>query len=141
INMKSSIFAGVLLLSAAVLSVDGETGVQRFKRQHMNRWMSSQGCTFEIRSNRIMNDDGSCKKRNTFINDYYDNVKAICSRGQKKGGNLYQSNKLFSIVQCTLQSGTRFPDCEYRNDSPTTRKKIVIGCNDYQQPVHFEEFM
>ncbi|KAF1388644.1 hypothetical protein PFLUV_G00092440 [Perca fluviatilis] len=44
INMKMSVFARVLLISAVVISVDGETPADKFKRQHINKDMDPKRC-------------------------------------------------------------------------------------------------
>ncbi|KAA8595348.1 hypothetical protein FQN60_012483 [Etheostoma spectabile] len=79
-NMKISIFAGVLLISAVVLSVDGETPAERFEKQHIHPKMKAAGCTavMAAKSRQINRPGDECKKFNTFIKATLAEVKPIC---------------------------------------------------------------
>ncbi|XP_039662062.1 ribonuclease pancreatic-like [Perca fluviatilis] len=145
--MKISIFAGVLLISAAVLSVDGQSWAQ-FQNKHINPGMTAGQCTQVIAARKIVNPPTlnnpkiSCKGINTFISTQDVNaVPDICAKG---GGDPYGTKGMtiskasFPIVDCNLvkQNPPAVPyNCRYGNGVPST-KKIIVRCEN-GKPVHF----
>ncbi|XP_078101382.1 ribonuclease pancreatic-like, partial [Sander vitreus] len=149
INMKISIFAGVLLLSAAVLSMDGDKvkhDVKWFTNQHIIEEMNEIDCTNVIKGREIMKDDGRCKWSNSFIIAPLEAVTAVCQTpALKAGSNLHESETTFDLVDCkqTMESARnkdKPPNCVYKKGELKKKKKIVIGCDKYG-PVHLEKFL
>ncbi|XP_032398691.1 angiogenin isoform X1 [Etheostoma spectabile] len=145
INMKISIFAGVLLLSAAVLSVDGQSWVQ-FQNKHINDGMTAGQCTAEIAARRIVtpptlnNPRNSCKVFNTFINTRNVNaVLDVCVGGGTPHRNGFRiSTATFSLIDCNLvnQVPPAVPyNCRY-NGVARNNRRIIVRCEN-GQPVHF----
>ncbi|XP_035862503.1 ribonuclease-like 3 [Sander lucioperca] len=140
--MKISIFVGVLLLSAAVLSVDGlDPRVQKFINQHINQNMAPNRCDAMITQKKISQTNSNrCKEVNTFISATYAAVKPVCRDGGSPygtGGNLRISHDKFRVVNCECNVNLRLPNCDCRGSSGN--KRIVIGCDDTGNPVHYEE--
>ncbi|XP_039662057.1 angiogenin-like [Perca fluviatilis] len=145
INMKISIFAGVLLISAAVLSVDGQSWAE-FQNKHIKEWMTAGQCTQVMRAKRIVNPPTqvnpriSCKTFNTFIiTEDVNAVRAICGRGGAPYGNSMRiSTATFPIVDCNLvnQNPPAVPyNCRY-NGVPRYNRRIIVRCEN-GEPVHF----
>ncbi|TDH11179.1 hypothetical protein EPR50_G00058110 [Perca flavescens] len=145
INMKISIFAGVLLISAAVLSVDGQSWTQ-FQNKHIKDRMTSDECTTAMRARRIVNPPTqvnprfSCKTFNTFIRTQDVNaVRAICGRGgEPYGYDMRISTTSFPIIDCNLVNQyppAVPPNCQY-NGVVHYNRKIIVRC-EYGEPVHF----
>ncbi|XP_039662063.1 angiogenin-like [Perca fluviatilis] len=141
--MKISIFAGVLLISAAVLSVDGQSWA-KFEHKHINAGMTVVQCTQVIKDRKIVtpptqvNPSNSCKSLNTFI--IKGDVKAICAVG---GGDPYGTNGMtiskatFPIVDCNLvkQNPPAVPyNCQYKGVARNNRR-IIVRC-EHGLPVH-----
>ncbi|KAF1388651.1 hypothetical protein PFLUV_G00092510 [Perca fluviatilis] len=147
INMKISIFACVLLLSAAVLcQYRRETPAEKFNRQHIHQGMAVGECTQVIAKKRIVtpptqvNPRISCKGFNTFITGNVNAVPAVCAGGGRPYGNngMTISNARFPIVDCNLvnQNPPAVPyNCRYGNGVPST-KRIIVRCEN-NEPVHF----
>uniref|UniRef100_A0A8C9ZDY2 Ribonuclease A-domain domain-containing protein n=1 Tax=Sander lucioperca TaxID=283035 RepID=A0A8C9ZDY2_SANLU len=143
--MKISIFAGVLLISAALISVDGQSWAQ-FQIKHINAGMTAGQCSTVIAARRIVqpptqvNQGFSCKTLNTFITGNVNAVRAICAAGggTNIGGNYYKSNKnTFNVVVCSGANG-KYP-CVY-NSSAINNVYIVTECDGNREPVHFVRF-
>uniref|UniRef100_A0A8C9Y6C9 Ribonuclease A-domain domain-containing protein n=1 Tax=Sander lucioperca TaxID=283035 RepID=A0A8C9Y6C9_SANLU len=121
-----SIFAGFLLLSAAVLSVDGQSW-PRFQDKHINAGMTKYQCDDVIKVKEINKINSLCKDRNTFIiTTSLQTVKDICGdEGTKytdpnkpEANNLKKSKKPFEIVDCNLKTlNAKYPDCQYDGTS------------------------
>ncbi|XP_039667393.1 ribonuclease pancreatic-like [Perca fluviatilis] len=146
LNMKISMFAGVLLLSAAVLSMEKGDKVKHdvdwFTKQHIGKEMQKDDCINVIKGREIKKDDGRCKWSNTFIRAPLEDVKAVCQTG-KRVGNYYQSTTPFDLIDCQqtkeMAAKKELP-CEYNGEFKAERF-IVIGCDKYGSPVHFQEFI
>ncbi|XP_035862012.1 ribonuclease pancreatic gamma-type-like isoform X2 [Sander lucioperca] len=149
INMKISIFAGVLLLSAAVISVDvlsvdgEETPVEKFKRQHIYQNMAPNRCQAVITERDIKDvKTNKCKEKNTFIDASYDKVKKVCGdEGEPiKIGNkilrISRENFNFRVVDCKCNENNYFPKCDCSGSSGN--KRIVIDCDQNKNPDHYE---
>uniref|UniRef100_A0A8D0D6D5 Ribonuclease A-domain domain-containing protein n=1 Tax=Sander lucioperca TaxID=283035 RepID=A0A8D0D6D5_SANLU len=127
INMKISIFAGVLLISAALISVKRvqqqrkESAVEKFERQHIKVDMNNNGCTEAMRNKRFKEKNGNC-------ND-----------GRNIGGNYYKSNKnTFNVVVCSGANG-KYPCVS--NSSAINNVYIVTECDGNREPVHFSNLL
>uniref|UniRef100_A0A8C9XAV8 Ribonuclease A-domain domain-containing protein n=1 Tax=Sander lucioperca TaxID=283035 RepID=A0A8C9XAV8_SANLU len=124
--MKISIFAGVLLISAAVIFVDGQSWSE-FYNKHINAGMTDGQCTDVMR-----------KPFNTFITGNVDAVQAVCGEGGAPYGNGYViSYDYFKIVDCYLvhQNPPAVPpNCYYRGDE--SERRIIVRCEN-GEPVHF----
>uniref|UniRef100_A0A8C9ZF93 Ribonuclease A-domain domain-containing protein n=1 Tax=Sander lucioperca TaxID=283035 RepID=A0A8C9ZF93_SANLU len=134
--MKISIFAGVLLISAALISVDGQTW-DWFQHKHINAGMTSGQCTMVIAARGIVDPHGGCKGLNTFITGSVNNIPFICS---PVGGTPYYGYRIsyatFPIVDCYLVNPNAVPPyCQYNGVGPNNRR-IIIACRN-GQPVHF----
>ncbi|XP_028435553.1 uncharacterized protein LOC114556718 [Perca flavescens] len=66
INMKISIFAGVLLISAALTFLGPEPADAQFNNKRINAGMTDDQCTQEIKDKNPIN---GCKGTNTFITE------------------------------------------------------------------------
>uniref|UniRef100_A0A8C9XBZ3 Ribonuclease A-domain domain-containing protein n=1 Tax=Sander lucioperca TaxID=283035 RepID=A0A8C9XBZ3_SANLU len=143
--MKISIFASVLLLSAAVLSVEKvKHDVKWFTNQHIIEEMNEDDCTNVINGRGIMKDDGSCKWSNTFIKAPLKAVTNVCETPALKG-NLHRSTTPFDLIYCeqTKENAAKTakpPHCEYEKGRLHDDKKIIIGCED-GIPVHYERIV
>ncbi|XP_034747944.1 ribonuclease pancreatic beta-type-like [Etheostoma cragini] len=140
-TMKISVSAAVLLLSAAVLSLDsgeGEDPVEKFKRQHIYEKMGDHDCTAVMKQRRITN-KGQCKRINTFINATFQRVEEVCTKGKNDNENFYESKAIFNVVVCTRKQIEGYPsNCEFTD---TVRNGyIIIACNN-NNPVHFESLL
>ncbi|XP_034722250.1 ribonuclease pancreatic-like [Etheostoma cragini] len=137
--MKSSIFAGVLLLSAALVSVDGQSWAA-FQRKHVNAGMTHIKCTEVIKARTIVDPPNRCKVINTFITYDVNAVLAVCAGGGTPYGNGYTiSNATFPIIDCTQQNQNQVPpvvppNCLYNGTAST--KRIIVRCEN-KKPVHF----
>ncbi|XP_078101385.1 ribonuclease pancreatic-like [Sander vitreus] len=143
--MKISIFSGVLLISAALISVDGQTWAQ-FQNKHINAGMTAVQCTQVIAARRIVNPPTqvnpriSCKGINTFITGNVNAVRAICAvgGGVPHGNGMTISNANFPIVDCKLVKKNPPavpPHCQY-NGVTRNNRRIIVRC-DNGNPVHF----
>ncbi|XP_077081851.1 ribonuclease-like 3 [Siphateles boraxobius] len=111
---------------------------QKFLNQHFGPDMSEQKCDSEMRKRGITGTENGCKDVNTFIQANSNNIKAVCGRGgTPQDGNLFKSNQPFPVISCTLQSGSRPPNCKYGNGKKSTRY-VVLGC-EQGWPVHYDE--
>ncbi|TDH11181.1 hypothetical protein EPR50_G00058140 [Perca flavescens] len=141
INMKISIFACVLLISAVMISVDGETPAEKFKRQHINKDMDPKRCDAVIKERKIhQNNRAFCKKENTFISASYGEVKKVCEKEGEpypNDRNLRISLNSFRVVNCKCKDNMRPPNCGCKGSRPNLR--IVIACDNNDNPVHYEE--
>ncbi|XP_078101036.1 ribonuclease pancreatic-like [Sander vitreus] len=138
--MKISIFSGVLLISAALISVDGQTWAQ-FQNKHINAGMTAVQCTQVIKARGIVNPRNSCKVFNTFITGNVTAVRAICGKG---GGVPHGNNGMristarFIIVDCKLVNQNPPavpPHCQY-NGVTRDNRRIIVTCKN-SKPVHF----
>ncbi|TDH11146.1 hypothetical protein EPR50_G00057760 [Perca flavescens] len=146
--MKISIFAGVLLISAAVLSMDRGEKVKHdvawFTNQHIAEKMNEDDCTNVIKGRGIMKDDGSCKWSNTFIIASLEAVAAVCKTpALKRNSNLHQSTTTFDLIDCaqTMDSAKdkdKPPNCVYKKGELKEQKRIKIGCDKKGNPIHYE---
>uniref|UniRef100_A0A8D0D4Y3 Ribonuclease A-domain domain-containing protein n=2 Tax=Sander lucioperca TaxID=283035 RepID=A0A8D0D4Y3_SANLU len=144
--MKISIFADVLLISAALISVDGQSWTQ-FLNKHIKDWMTAGQCSTVIAARRIVqpptqvNPRISCKTFNTFIStDDVNAVRAICGRGGMPHGNngMRISTASFPVVDCNLvfQNPPAVPPhCQYKGVARNNRR-IIVRCEN-GEPVHF----
>ncbi|KAA8593548.1 hypothetical protein FQN60_009664 [Etheostoma spectabile] len=144
--MKISIFAGVLLISAAVLSDKVKHDVAWFTNQHIADEMHESDCANVINGRGIMKDNGGCKWSNTFIKASLDTVTGVCKTPLlNPKSNLHRSTGTFTLIHCEqtkemAQKKAKSPDCEYKEGEVKTEKTIVIGCDTKGNPIHFEEF-
>uniref|UniRef100_A0A8C9Y7V1 Ribonuclease A-domain domain-containing protein n=1 Tax=Sander lucioperca TaxID=283035 RepID=A0A8C9Y7V1_SANLU len=138
--MKSriSIFAGVLLLSAAaVLSVEEqETRAEMFKRQHIFLTMKNDSCNGMIKKRKINTKGTPCKASNTFIKATWEAVKDVCGTGGKPTGPNRHSIKPFDVVECIQEYPNAVANnCRYKG-TLYTNKNITITCEG-GDPVHY----
>ncbi|XP_032364804.1 ribonuclease pancreatic [Etheostoma spectabile] len=137
--MKSSIFAGVLLVSASLVSVEGQSWVE-FQQKHINAGMTPDKCTKVITDRKIVTPPNRCKVFNTFITQNVNAVPAVCAGGGTLYGNGYTiSNATFNIIDCTQQNQNQVPPvvppkCLYNGTAST--KRIIVRC-EKKKPVHF----
>ncbi|TDH13518.1 hypothetical protein EPR50_G00033360 [Perca flavescens] len=148
--MKISVIAGVLLLSAAVISLDfvreEKTLAAKFINQHINEEMNNNDCTKVMNDRGITDYNGNCKLMNTFIGAPIGTVRDICGTGgqkyfnKKKPGvrDLRKSRAPFNIVVCRLKDATAAP-CEY--EGAAYNRHIVVACDVKGDPVHFDRFL
>uniref|UniRef100_A0A8C9XEU1 Ribonuclease A-domain domain-containing protein n=1 Tax=Sander lucioperca TaxID=283035 RepID=A0A8C9XEU1_SANLU len=103
INIKISIFAGVLLISAAVISVDGQSW-NEFYNKHFNPGMPPGDCTREIKVRGINRPESNipCRPINTFLTGNANAVEDIC-RGVQNAMRV--SGPIFSIVDFKCEDG------------------------------------
>ncbi|XP_039667843.1 uncharacterized protein LOC120565851 [Perca fluviatilis] len=161
INMKMSIFAGVLLLSAALLSADVLSVHGGNKVKHDVKWFTNQhiaeemkgkeinyDCTNMIKGRGIMKDDGRCKWSNTFIIAPLEALKAICNTTEpvKPNSNIHQSTMPFDLYDClqtmeSAQNKDKFPNCVYKKGEFKKQKRIEIGCDKKGNPIHLQGFL
>lgn len=114
---------------------------EHFLTQHVYGAMTVQRCDRVIRDRRITQsqDGNDCKEVNTFIQANSNQVRAVCTGAgtqQYENRDLFISENPFPVVTCTLRSGERRPNCNYRGHLSTRR--IVVACAD-KWPVHYEE--
>ncbi|XP_065126450.2 ribonuclease-like 3 [Paramisgurnus dabryanus] len=135
----------LLLVLCASLSTDAQPADVReryktFLNQHVNGNMNEHICTSVIRSRHITKPNtNECKEVNTFIQANGNTVKSVCTGGGRIYNyqrNLYISLNPFPVITCTLKSGTRRPNCEYRGHKST--RYIVVAC-EQGWPTHYDE--
>ncbi|XP_073342717.1 ribonuclease-like [Pagrus major] len=131
------LFAGLLLLSATVLSQDVSLKYRKFIEQHVKGQMSINRCDQEIQSRGITKTNSNeCKETNTFIRATTNVIKTICGQAGEPYGDMTRSLQPFDIVVCTLKNQhARRPHCQYRGQARTRR--IAIKC-EQGFPVHFD---
>uniref|UniRef100_A0A8C9ZM50 Ribonuclease A-domain domain-containing protein n=1 Tax=Sander lucioperca TaxID=283035 RepID=A0A8C9ZM50_SANLU len=131
--MKISVFAGVLLISAPVISMDEEeTPAAKFKRQHINEEMNFHDCKKVMNDRGITDYNGNCKLTNTFIKASIETVREICKTGGQECfnknkpdvRNLRKSSAPFDIVECTLVKY-----CPYVLNGAAYNRYIVVSCS------------
>uniref|UniRef100_A0A8C3SJ20 Ribonuclease A-domain domain-containing protein n=1 Tax=Chelydra serpentina TaxID=8475 RepID=A0A8C3SJ20_CHESE len=112
---------------------------QQFVRQHVDHPKTSAP-NDRVYCNVLMQRRGltqrRCKPINTFIHAPTGQLRAICVReGRPVGGNLYDSNRSFSVTTCRVLPGSRPPNCRYRAATGVT--KVRVACVR-RLPVHLE---
>ncbi|KAF3694140.1 Ribonuclease-like 3 [Channa argus] len=129
----------MLLLSATVLSQQGNERYRHFINQHINGGMRVSQCDAEIQRRRITETGTNvCKETNTFILASTSYVKNICEKAGEPYRGMRISLQPFSIIVCQLKNqGATRPNCQYRGQART--RKIVIACDQQGFPVHYAE--
>uniref|UniRef100_A0A3P8RGR5 Ribonuclease A-domain domain-containing protein n=1 Tax=Astatotilapia calliptera TaxID=8154 RepID=A0A3P8RGR5_ASTCA len=94
-------------------------------------------------SNRnIRDNNGNCKRENTFIISNFNQVRTVCDPRNRinVNRNLYRSPRNMRILYCKLLGQTTNTHCKYKQIQ--MRKRIVIACDKirggFLQPVHFQ---
>ncbi|XP_030251614.1 ribonuclease-like [Sparus aurata] len=134
------VFAGLLLLSATVLSQDANVlrRYRNFIARHVGQ-VSRDRCDHEMGRRRLTksSDSNLCRDTNTFIGDSAGRINLICGgAGAPYGGNFTRSLQPFPITICNLKNeNARQPHCQYRGRADT--RYLVIQC-EQGYPVHFE---
>uniref|UniRef100_A0A3P9CZM0 Ribonuclease A-domain domain-containing protein n=1 Tax=Maylandia zebra TaxID=106582 RepID=A0A3P9CZM0_9CICH len=102
--------------------------------------LEHRGCDFLIANRNIRDNNGNCKRKNTFIISNFNQVKAICNgqgRYDQTNGTTKSVAK-FRIVRCDLKNnGARKPKCQYKGTLLTNR--IVVVTCEGKLPVHYYE--
>uniref|UniRef100_A0A8C9ZJB4 Ribonuclease A-domain domain-containing protein n=1 Tax=Sander lucioperca TaxID=283035 RepID=A0A8C9ZJB4_SANLU len=139
INMKISIFAGVLLISAALISVDGEeTPAEKFEREHIITQIMTVGQCTKFINEKHVEVNRACKPEHTFIHTTTSAaVNAICD-GTVGQSVAKVSTVPFNIVVCKLKSG-QHPNCVYEIED--YNRYIVVPCDVKGDPVLFDRFL
>ncbi|XP_039662064.1 ribonuclease-like [Perca fluviatilis] len=138
--MKISIFAGVLLLSAALMflgpeNTDAQPNAQ-FANQHINEDMIPAHCTRAMNARGLAVNGNVCKAANTFIGDPLVMVRAICGNaGVPHNGGLRASNVPFHIIVCKVNPQGAVPPCQYVGEALNSR--IIIRCDAAGNPIQF----
>ncbi|XP_028435454.1 angiogenin-like [Perca flavescens] len=145
--MKISIFAGVLLISAALMFLGPEPAdalppVQTFGWKHIyfplhessdiTKYLEKKSFCTDLMQEREIKEPNSdnCKSFNTFINAKYDDIKAACGRDDKT------TPGLFYAVECTSTEKQIKPyPCNYKSD--LRYGKIKVECFPDGNPKHF----
>uniref|UniRef100_A0A8C9Y6S8 Ribonuclease A-domain domain-containing protein n=1 Tax=Sander lucioperca TaxID=283035 RepID=A0A8C9Y6S8_SANLU len=140
--MKISIFAGVLLISAAVISADlmflgpepADDIYTSFEYKHIVWAMIPANCTgvMNAKKSRDDNNKKNCKPFNTFIIGRFDDVKAACKKNEVRGTKR-TTRKSFDVVDCRTRQKKTFP-CNYTGS--TRNRKIVVLCDERGFPYH-----
>ncbi|KAK7141257.1 hypothetical protein R3I93_015422 [Phoxinus phoxinus] len=143
---QSTVIVLLVLCAFFSLSIYGQPAEVRrryehFLTQHVYGAMTEQRCDRVIRERRITQSETSnnCKEVNTFIQANSNEVRAVCTGGGTRlpeNRDLYISENGFPVVMCTLRSGGRRPNCNYRGG--TSFRKIVVACEG-GWPVHYQE--
>ncbi|KAA0711562.1 Ribonuclease-like 3 [Triplophysa tibetana] len=145
--MERHLSTVILLLSLCSIDVkaddvpaDVKPGYEKFLRQHVYVDMTEKRCSSEMRERHITEGqtNNDCKKVNTFITAHKQELRKVCNgAGQSYEGSAdkYVSNQPFPLVTCKLQSGDRYPNCEYRGTKST--RYIVLACNK-TWPTHYD---
>ncbi|XP_036932446.1 ribonuclease-like [Acanthopagrus latus] len=133
------LFAGLLLLSATVLSLDPNVLLhyRNFIERHVGQ-VSQNRCDQEMGSRHLTTTPGSnlCRETNTFIGDTTSRINSICGKAGAPFGTFTKSLQPFPITICKLRNqNARHPHCQYRGRTDT--RYLVIRCEE-GVPVHFE---
>uniref|UniRef100_A0A8D0D6P5 Ribonuclease A-domain domain-containing protein n=1 Tax=Sander lucioperca TaxID=283035 RepID=A0A8D0D6P5_SANLU len=119
-----SIFAGVLLISAALMFLGPETADATFANRHINPGMTPGQCT-DVMNRRNIRDGNKCKPLNTFIDGSLEEVSANCGNGRNK----------FDVILCNLTKETR-NRCIY--DGAEYYGIPVVKCDANNNPYHLD---
>uniref|UniRef100_A0A8C9ZJC3 Ribonuclease A-domain domain-containing protein n=1 Tax=Sander lucioperca TaxID=283035 RepID=A0A8C9ZJC3_SANLU len=148
--MKISIFAGVLLISAALIFLGPDTAdATSFDTRHVNMGMKADQCTAVMNEGirRLNQANTFCKSTNTFLtgdNAYH--TGTICRSGERgkvwpQNHNLRISLDIYPLVECNLKNkGAKYPDCDYTGVAYTNRT-IIVSCTSDKGggvPFHIE---
>ncbi|XP_039662066.1 ribonuclease pancreatic A-like [Perca fluviatilis] len=132
--MKTSIFAGVLLISLCQLS-SGFFGLfedadKKFAKKYI---MASNQCTQVMMDREFaVVDKHTCKPEKTFIRATVDEARAVCA-GRGSG----VSEETFKVVECKLDpANNKPPNCQYTGEDG--EKKILVTCNRDKKPTEFQ---
>uniref|UniRef100_A0A3P8RGQ7 Ribonuclease A-domain domain-containing protein n=1 Tax=Astatotilapia calliptera TaxID=8154 RepID=A0A3P8RGQ7_ASTCA len=137
--MKTSIFLLVALSVIVLCMTDGR--VWKFQNQHIISEIPRGGCDFLIANRNIRDNNGNCKRENTFIISNFNQVGKVCDRRNRinVNRNLYESPRNMRVLYCKLLGQTINTHCKYKQIQ--MRKHIVIACDKikgFLQPVHFQ---
>uniref|UniRef100_A0A669CGX2 Ribonuclease A-domain domain-containing protein n=1 Tax=Oreochromis niloticus TaxID=8128 RepID=A0A669CGX2_ORENI len=135
----TSIFL-LVALSGTVLCI-ADRRVQNFQNQHIISMIPPGGCDDLIANRNIRDNNGNCKRKNTFIIGNFNQVRTICDPSNRinVNRNLYESPYDMHILYCKLLGKTTDTHCTYKQIQ--MKRRIVIACdkiNNFLQPVHFE---
>uniref|UniRef100_A0A669B892 Ribonuclease A-domain domain-containing protein n=1 Tax=Oreochromis niloticus TaxID=8128 RepID=A0A669B892_ORENI len=125
--MKTSIFLLVALSGTVLCIADGR--VQNFQNQHIISTIPPGGCDDLIANRNIRDNNGNCKRKNTFIIGNFNQVRTICDPSNRinVNRNLYESP----------YDMTSEEPCKYKN-LDLKDKKVTIKCEN-GLPVHLQE--
>ena len=135
--MKISIFASVLLLSAALLFLGPETAdahYSLFEFKHIVSEMNPDECNGTMNAKKMKETNSmNCKHFNTFIVRNNKRVKAACRNNE---GRETERTTLYSfpVVDCTTTDRKPFP-CDYTG--ATGYGRIVVICKGLN-PIHLK---
>ncbi|XP_074825976.1 ribonuclease-like [Natator depressus] len=136
---RSTLLLLLILLAAGLAQLSEGASYQQFVRQHVNNPKTSAPSN-RLYCNLLMQRRGltrcQCKPTNTFIHAPTGQLRDIRgSRRRPVSGNLYDSNRSFSVTTCRVLPGSRPGHCRYRAATGVTRVRVacVQGL-----PVHLE---
>ncbi|KAI7804495.1 ribonuclease like 2 precursor [Triplophysa rosa] len=147
--MEAHLSAVILLLilcssdvKADDVPADVKPGYEKFLRQHVYEDMNEKKCDSEMSKRHITEGqtNNDCKTVNTFITASKKEIIKVCNgagKNYKGSARMYVSNQPFAVVKCELQSGERYPKCEYRGKKSTYGRYIVVAC-DSGWPTHYD---
>nr|CDG32146.1 TPA: ribonuclease A C3 [Sorex araneus] len=136
-----------LMLLGPRCSLSQETPAQRFMRQHIvGAVPPSTDTTYcdDMMLRRHIN-EYSCKESNSFVHTAPLSATAVCRERLTacRNGivNCHKSVSAMYVTKCNLRGGSRYPNCEYRNN--LVRAHIVVLCNDQTPPlpVHLDHLV
>ncbi|XP_031167192.1 angiogenin-2-like [Sander lucioperca] len=129
INMKISIFAGVLLISAALMFLGPETADAQNNNMVIGQ-MNPADCTQMMNERFNIDNQKDCRNFQRFVIGNFEAVRVIC------GDRTRAITSFFKVVECTFVEGKSLkPPCVYKGKA--TNKRIAVKCVN-GNPTNFE---
>ncbi|KAG6920945.1 ribonuclease-like, partial [Chelydra serpentina] len=136
---RPTLLLPLILLAATLAQFSEGASYPKFVREHVDH-PKTGAPNDRVYCNRLMQRRRMtwhlCKPTNTFIHAPKGQLRVICGRGGRPvGGNLYDSNRSFSVTTCRVLPGSRPPNCRYRAATGVTRVRVACV---RRLPVHLE---